>query len=453
MRFKPFGIFIAASIPLLGFAWAASFYWSEVVSVRTTYQRAIERYWQAHLEDQASAQKFLDSPSLRTQHKDAGPYLNPRVRWDGPKEGVFPAMDQAMNAFKLRTQKTHPQELKIPDPVWNLLQKAGASFILRAGEIDFKKIPLEWFSHLDAFDGWDIFSTGPLSDLQLEATDPRPFQMGWVLPQPKFRDFQVWAKLRLMKGIQEKNFNRAQNEVRQFGRLLLTTQSLFGNLAALAVFQAEIDAVRHLDGVRPALYSHALYSIEQLRTLRRTLIAFGSFIHPWVSVEKLYEIKSKASVGYCSALVEAFQSALISRALTLASYPTYYSWLGNEFQKGAPCRLSAFQELWKYGPLQDELYWKTVMLENSSPGQASTLPFATYLTEKTPLLKAWVGQWYLAITVPSYLGLAYLRQEQDDFYAQKEQNLCAVPSREPSRKYSAIDRMLPKYRGPARSSR
>lgn len=204
---------------------------------------------------------------------------------------------------------------------------AGADWI--HGGLEVEAVDTRWMSELARYGYWDI--EGPSTPLW-----NAPFN-GLTEPLPSFGDAPMFAKVRLLQGLERGELGPAIDETNELARLCLSSETLIGELVGVSLLgtvrKASLEATRRgLDaGVERVL------SEEESKSLRRVLWASGAR-------SSVLGATHPAPVLTCGGLRE-LTSALYLRPLARHFIPERYRELDAELER-APCRLRRLRAAW-----------------------------------------------------------------------------------------------------------
>lgn len=267
--------------------------------------------------------------------RDAGPFLNPRVKWEGGAGAEF-----AIQRYRQSLGGSAPQGFSLPEDILRQVRSREAHCRTRvqcirvAQTFDFNKVDLSWMSELKQFDHWDI-----------EIGSPRALYSGPEVDAPVVDFMELTrhcARLRLFEGLQRHRLDAALGEVLHLARLIHSTETLLGAMASLAVIQ---DA---LSFSRLGLSAQKFERFKSdLVLARRAVFGRAMILHHELmdSSDFLNFVRSERSVGFCAALNEAGQKLLVTRPIFGPHFSRY-----SEFEKlltsVSACRLKGLREQW-----------------------------------------------------------------------------------------------------------
>jgi len=179
--------------------------------------------------------------------RDAGPWLNPRVPWEGGGPSPFDLPDALAKS--------------LGEPTWPKLAPASV-----AG------LDTTWLRELGAYDCWSIAASGPFHDSTLPL---------YSRPMVRFYVLMRWARVRWIQALETGELETARDEVRHFAQLVASTQTLLGNMFALTLLRNEAVAVAEARA-RGMTVSWEPYDPEALRNAQRLLVNSPRFLFPGV---------------------------------------------------------------------------------------------------------------------------------------------------------------------------
>lgn len=300
--------------------------------------------------------------------KDAGPYLNPLVRWDnqGPS--------------KLQLPKDLSEKLKDKDWV--------------AFEPDFKTLKLDftWMEKLSEFDHW----AADLNNQYITISD-RPLLQ--EIPFPGYMELTNWAKLRLIHGRKTQTMVKALEEVRQLTRLIFTNDYLVSSTVAVAILRHEGNFVQNYN---PKIFG-AWKTIpdEALVAAKRYFWGISEMVDPRLSNE-VYERFSGADVGKCQMISEGMMKNLIVRDHLKMTYPGAIKRF-NETVKNSLnlCRKSLVHMMWE--DPEWTVFGRNLKYEKSLVKPENESDWKWKLLMIHPRVEEYFALTMLSISAPNYL--------------------------------------------------
>lgn len=188
-------------------------------------------------------------------------------------------------------------------------------------------VDFSWMATLGDFDYWD-----------LEALGPAPLAGVSIAPVPNLVDVGDWVRLRLAKGLHDGDLPRAQSEVRELARLLLTTEDL-GTILVGASFLGTAASAR-----TPEVFEGPVTREDRLRMSRAT---FATFAFTIVGAPEEAEPDFKdIRFGRCVALHDAVMLALPLRSGLSEARLRDVAVLGRLLAEAPECRLRSLRRKW-----------------------------------------------------------------------------------------------------------
>jgi hypothetical protein len=302
---------------------------------------AQNRFKSLYQEDQAYLAKNGTELSLGASGgtSDAGPFLNPIVRWT-----PMPANSK--------------QTAIVDEPTRVALLRTGNDWILQIAKGHHPKVDLSFFSQLSKYDNWDIERGSPIADL----IEKNVFVPPTRLPLPDTSDLLSAVKLRLIAGGLDHQFVPALKDARLLGRLLLTTENIQLVLAGLLVLDFERRADRYyVDNLKMNAQTWTPIDANITRRARRAVLATRAYLRLWTPSATLQEVFMGDSTppGLCAAINEGLPFDYSLREVLEPHWPfemdtrAEYARLDRVFLKAqASCRLRYLSALTKDSSLK-----------------------------------------------------------------------------------------------------
>lgn len=296
---------------------------------------------------------------------DAWPVLAERVGWDG-----------------------RPATAALPASLTAGLADAGADWPRAA--LDTSEVDLSFFSMLGDAGFWDLEAPGsPLHGA--------PYQ-GPQDPVVSFRDVMALAKVRLIRGLATKELRPALDEVHELARLCLTTESLVGNMVAVALLDFERKAAAEAVSRGLDVVGFPVPSEEDTRSLKRTLWAVPhatSLLAPNEPLDPAFPM-----VGRCAALAE-LSVPLFLRPFAGPVLPARYATFTTMLNE-SDCRLRRLRAAWATTgegevPLSGDVYCRTT--RSSTAAICDTPDFVVRL----PFIRPAIGAALASTAAPDWL--------------------------------------------------
>lgn len=315
---------------------------------------------------------------------DAGPFLNPRLPWDGPER------------LKSKWEQSRPKDvasLQLDKAVADELRKQKSW--LDAPSAVWEKLDFAWMGQLSGYGYWELQTGSPWS---LGET------FDWLeAPLPGFQLLITWSKLRLLKGLADGQPAAASAEVRQLAKLSFTTEILLGEMIALAILQAEDEA--HARAVAKGLPVEGWTSFDaptrkRMKRALWSLQAYTSLDTPAAHEKDFDSVK----VGRCAALHEASFFALAMRPLLKQTRPADFERVGRYIEAAQECRLLWLRKEWPTPdvPERDPLGPKACQVASDLNGNGLVECRLSQLLGFVPGGRRYVGEMLLSVASPEW---------------------------------------------------
>lgn len=357
----------------------------------------IEKHRDRFLEDERilSAESFFAFPG---KERDAGNYLNWRVKWEDSENRLGARIEAAAASPKIELSKEMSDRVRHWGKEW-----LGHSAEARSLALDFA-----WMNELHKFDHWDAYETGPLHEY---LASPGVKATPWSIPIPRYGVFQDYAKLRLLRGIANGDLLSALRDTRQLARLLYSNEILVGGLVAVNILGFERAAYEY--GL-----AHRMIKLDQWQPLsadnliraKRAIYSFGEIFSPWVDaglMERVFDGKT-ATAGMCIAISEQLPAAALNRALFKKKLPfemdldPKFELMDQIVQNAlAHCRASGFGlglQAWRDPSGGMAIQWLS--------GGSVWNEFKNVYLARLPLFSRWVFSWFVE-SIPDYMSGPY----------------------------------------------
>lgn len=305
--------------------------------------------------------------------KDAGPYLNPLVHWDG------------QGPSKIQLPKEVEEKLRDKDWV--------------AYEPDFNTLTLDftWMEKLHEYDHWGSDQNNSFINM---AQRPQ-FQS---VPFPGYMELTNWAKLRLIHGRKTKTMLKALADVRHLARLIFTNDYLVSSMVAVAILRHEGKFVQNYN----KLISAGWVTIpdDVLVRAKRYFWSMAENVDPRLS-DKTYQRFSGDIVGKCQMISEGMMKNIIIRDHLPKVYPEVVKRFDETLKSSLTgCRKSLVHFMWsdpewKVFGRQPDYKKSLVKPENESEMKWNVLMISPRINE------------YFALTMLTVSSPNYLRQYQE----------------------------------------
>lgn len=335
---------------------------------------------------------FLDDQRALASHpffgqkerneRDAGPYLNPLIAWDGnsvrgsrPEIVVPPSVQRSLHLANLKGKSNW---LDLLDPALD-------------------RVDVSWMQKLETFDHWDL-TTGRDNVVRAYLQEGNSLSS---MPMPDLMSLQDMARLRLRKGYLEKKPLAALKEVRKLAELIYSNETLISSMVARGIVGGiERQAYDRFvaDGLLPATVWKPISKEDDLRA-RRALYAISGWLTFDNDPSQIRKILSKPhpQLGLCGGLMGMAYGDSLSREFLEPSLPferdySEYFALTKELLNGKfGCRLS-MAKINAQHPSQPEMVYSgdlTALLQNFVGAYGYHIPY---------LRRAYVAMlWQIAI--------------------------------------------------------
>lgn len=264
---------------------------------------------------------------------DAGPFLNLQLYW----------MPKAKNSSD--DLNAYRQTPLVPVEVRESLLRIGGEWMRKNRRVLRLKADFSFFDQVSSYAFWDLEGTSPIASLISQNIFVLPSQ----LPIPESSDLIAATKLRLMKGAVDGQPLLALQQVRQFVRLLLTTENLQMVQTALVILDHERKAYQYyVDELNFDDSQWEPIDHESTHRAQRAVQASHGYLHLWTSkplMDKLF-LSPDRPLGYCAVLNENLPLPYSVRPLLEPQWPlersyrSQYKELDEIFSHGKTfCRL------------------------------------------------------------------------------------------------------------------
>ncbi len=245
--------------------------------------------------------------------KDAGPYLNAIVHWDG----------------------FGPSKIQLPKEVSdNLRDKNWVAY-----EPDFKALKLDfaWMEKLADFDHWASDDNNP----HIKPSERPVFQ---TMTFPGYMELTNWAKLRLIHGRKTQTMPKALAEVRQLARLIYTNDYLVSAMVAVAILRHEGKFVQNYN---PKIFGNwKTIPEDTLLRAKRYFWAMPELVDPRLT-DDTYQRFSAFSAGKCQMISEGVFKNIMIRDHLQKMYPGVVKRFDESIKSSlSTCRKSLVHVMW-----------------------------------------------------------------------------------------------------------
>lgn len=302
--------------------------------------------------------------------KDAGPFLNQLVYFDG------------YGPSKINLPKDLERNLK--DKNWVAL------------EPDFKSLALDftWMEKLHQYDFWAPDMNNPY----FKAED-RPLLYG--LPMPGYMELTNWAKLRLIHGRKTQTMQKALSDVRHLARLIYTNDYLVSSMVAIALLRHEATFVQNYN--RKIMGDWKTIPLEVLSRAKRYLWGIAEMVDPRIS-DETYERFAGGNVGQCQMISEGMMENLIIRDHLPSTYPKALKRFDETVKNSLKfCRKSIVHLMW--GDPDWKVSGKNVDYEKSLVKPENESDWKWKILMIHPRVEEYYAFHMLTFSAPNYLRL------------------------------------------------
>ncbi|MFP5386237.1 MAG: hypothetical protein ACLGHN_09170 [Bacteriovoracia bacterium] len=319
----------------------------------------------------ANEKEFMEDREILTRYslfygsegvKDAGPYLNPMIRWE--------IGDVA-----------HRGSLVLPDFVHKELEKDWVT-----KKPLFKKMGLKfkWMEELLEYDFWSLEEGSP-------AYEEGKKYHTYSFPVPTYRDLITWSKLRYLYGKQTGKVRDALIEVRHLMRLIYTNDTIISSMVVLDLLKIEnqfeeILTPKEIEDWKFVPHDHIMRAKRHFYSLPAAI----DIRLPDETFEKMI----KTTVGLCPMLAEGMMVYLTMRDLLKDELKYGFNRM-DEAVKNSNCRKTILHEMW------NDPEWPAYPID----GQKFVIFDNTYswdYVKTRPTLKAALGFKQAALAEPHY---------------------------------------------------
>jgi hypothetical protein len=317
-------ILAITTILVLGFlAWARHEVRKNGEKVRIEYEQGLARILPAFLEDQELAKAYPIFATPRNE-RDAGPFLNPRIGWDGDHKRIE----------RWRATVPSPSTLLALDP--KLIERIPKDW-WTADRALWSTLDFSWMTSLREFDHWDVERNSPWAELAAGE---------WPNSFPLLFEVAPWSKLRLAKGLAEGQMKDAVADVEHLSRLLLSTETLLGAAGAFQQLDLVDRALAALEtSGKPAPRAANRVDGVTRRRLQRAVTAALAFMR--IDTPREYDaLRPRIRVGRCAAMNEALQAAVVFRPMAGRSRLDGLRRLEDLLNGETACRLTRVRRQW-----------------------------------------------------------------------------------------------------------
>ena len=254
-------------------------------------QATLKKHLSLYLDDVNYVQSRKIFVSQKQGARDAGSYLNSMLVW-------------APLPSALTTNSNLSKTPLVPTASRERLLRLESKWMHHFSILGEMPTDLSLFNRLKDFDYWNIEKSSPIAQL----VDRNEFVEPAQLPMPDTLDLTVLSKMRLMKAVTDSDPAEALVQVRQLGRLLLTTENTQLMAAGLEILDDERLAYLYLAAHGKVLAAQwQPIDPNALRRARRALYATRGYLHVWTPPAILKEVfeGTQEPIGFCAAVNDA----------------------------------------------------------------------------------------------------------------------------------------------------
>lgn len=295
------------------------------------------------LEDQAYIQRNF--PLLeKKESSDAGPFLNPLLKWYGhPTDGEDAG--QSAGEKITRYRKKFPFQGSNPILLSNQIGAESLKSLSDWKKVGTQNLNFHWMEELSRFDYWDISENSP------NAPEGETSSLDSILNhfEPNPLPLVTWAVLRLAQGVQKQDLLSAHQEVQHLAQLMLSTESHL--MAPLAIMILEKEKALYdllTDENSPLAKNWQPISTEALKRVSRYLDQLRFFLNPVVSRELFQSVMNgDTGFGICSSLRYNLEFYLQAFPYLQDRSPENSQFLNEALLTNKNCRLKRFREVFQ----------------------------------------------------------------------------------------------------------
>lgn len=350
------GVFLAiVGIPL---AFQELMYGGHLLLKIRPLQASTRAYLEAFLDDQKllADETFFD---IKSGEVNAAPYLNYRLDWAPPTPSL------------VRHLSVNPPKILLPKKLASQIRAWGPDFPRYHAKLHYDEFDVSWLGELAQYDYWDIVELSSADEV-FENKKAMSLYFTQTLA-PDFEQLVLAAKARLMKGMHEGELLEAVTETHHFARLLYTTETLMGAMAAIAILRAERTMYDYLQtGIQTGIAGWEPPERGLLDRARRAILASNALMTVFTPSDVLHKVffEPNVKIGLCSALAKGILRGLLTRPLLEPAFP-----LERDFKEAYRdfddileanqdrCRLKHLKAMWSNR--RTRLVWLGLVGENS----------------------------------------------------------------------------------------
>jgi len=356
-------------------------------------------YLEEFLDDQKTLAE-LDVFKVNNLGKDAGPFLNPKVRW---------RPEATSESRQLANQQS--QSIALPQPTLDRLT-AWENWPEGYDTFDVTSYDLSWMKDLLAYDYWDVYET-PGTRSNFEKVKSKKMMMLSYSTEaafPEIKDFIGAVELSFVKTMKEGHPLDAFREVRHLATLWYSTETLPGALVAITMLRLEKRAYDVF--VAQGKIKDTDWQPISADLLARMKGAVGgaseyfSVLAPEDVFKRTFQ-DGNVKIGLCSAIRFGTGAAASTEGhlypwlpLERDFRPQFESLKAVAISKTLNCRLHDIRAYWE-APYFEHLHWTKSFskggLESYKAGLTHPFVTSTLLSEPIPYLRKGAGLYLAAI--------------------------------------------------------
>jgi hypothetical protein len=180
---------------------------------------------------QESVVKYISLfQTKKNRNQDIGLFLNSSIAWIGDVDSSHTIKTEWRQYLLIKEMgRKMPPNLLLPIELEEYIQSLGPDFIAESGKIDLNQIDFSWFEDLKKYGYWSVYQNNIYDHME---------QIDFVtVPIPNFSRLILWAKLRLIKGVQDNELSLAMKETLQLARLCMSTENHIGNIVGISILE------------------------------------------------------------------------------------------------------------------------------------------------------------------------------------------------------------------------
>lgn len=296
--------------------------------------------------------------------RDAGPFLNPTIRWEiGPK--------------------AHRGSLVLPEGI--LKELSGSDWVTKKPLFKKMGARFDWMKELHEFDVWSFEKGSPVYEEGVKYHT-------YSFPLPSYQDLKGWAKLRYLYGKKTGDVGSALKDVRQLMRLIYTNDTIISSMVTLELLKIENQYEEVLTPKEIGDWKFIPH--EHIMRAKRLFHALPAGVDIRLS-DEAFDKHMKTNVGLCAMVFEGLLFYLSYRDYLKEELNYGYKRM-DEALKNLNCRKTILHQMW------NDHSWETTPLQ----GREFTLFGRAYEWEEVkniPSLKAAMGYKEAAAAEPHFV--------------------------------------------------